>query len=242
MERTEKDGFRRITRPTAKNLFISGKPIYILESGLLINNPFRPQVEIRAEDIPFANDPQAKEVREQLFEVLYDSFCYYRKNNAHFYILLSDFSGEKEEQKPKERKNDVKEMSLAELEEEKEAIFGAIQNEKIWMFGSNTPEDEMMHSDNVDGLREKLKIVLDLLAEKNKEIDLKRIVRNLIDSLMEQTMTDADRSPKDRFEEIMEIAGTTKEELHDIGFSYEEMEDNVSDAEKERLFENQEER
>lgn len=62
------------------------------------------------------------------------------------------------------------------------------------------------------------------------------IAYNAIVSLIEQTMTDTDRSPKNKFEEVMSITGATKDELISFGFSKEELEDNVTIEDRDNEF------
>ena len=55
-------------------------------------------------------------------------------------------------------------MSVNELKSAAEDLYKAIQNEKIWMFGSaGNAEEECMHAENVDKLRSELKYVLELI-------------------------------------------------------------------------------
>lgn len=72
------------------------------------------------------------------------------------------------------------------------------------------------------------------IVEKTKRAQI--IAYGAIISLIEQTMTDTARSPKDKFKEIMSITGATKEELISIGFSKEELEDNVTIEDRDNEF------
>ena len=42
---------------------------------------------------------------------------------------------------------------------------GTIANEHLWGLGSETPEDEMMHSDNIETLREYIEVLETLKKE-----------------------------------------------------------------------------
>jgi hypothetical protein len=68
-----------------------------------------------------------------------------------------------------ERKADLEEMTSDALQNKIEEVRSSIQNEKMWMFGSDNIEDELMHSNNVDELREELRYILDLIDEKEKQ-------------------------------------------------------------------------
>lgn len=58
-------------------------------------------------------------------------------------------------------------MTLDELKQAADEVYGNIQNEKLWMFGSaGDAEAECMHAENVDRLRIELKYILDLIEEK----------------------------------------------------------------------------
>ena len=58
-------------------------------------------------------------------------------------------------------------MSLEELRAAKAEVYGEIQNEKIWMFGSaGDAESECMHAENVDNLRKELRYILGLIDER----------------------------------------------------------------------------
>ena len=60
-------------------------------------------------------------------------------------------------------------MSLKELLDASVEVYQAIQNEKIWMFGSRNDEDANMHAQNVDNLREELKYILTLVRMQEDE-------------------------------------------------------------------------
>ena len=58
-------------------------------------------------------------------------------------------------------------MTIEELYEAKQDVYGAIQNEKFWMFGSaGDKEAECMHAENVDQLREELQYIFDLIEKR----------------------------------------------------------------------------
>lgn len=57
-------------------------------------------------------------------------------------------------------------MSLTKLQLESLEVFRAIQNEKIWMFGSDNDEDACMHAANVDNLRAELRYIRELIKER----------------------------------------------------------------------------
>lgn len=66
-----------------------------------------------------------------------------------------------------ERINEINEMSIEQLKQESNSVYGSICNEKTWMFGSlGNPEAEQLHSDNVDELRVELRYIDDLVKEK----------------------------------------------------------------------------
>ena len=56
-------------------------------------------------------------------------------------------------------------MDIDELEFEANDICHAIRNEKIHMFGSKTPEEEVMHYKNIEALRTELKYVINKIKE-----------------------------------------------------------------------------
>ena len=56
-------------------------------------------------------------------------------------------------------------MTLEQLKEKENELLAAIQNEKIWMFGSTTIEDITMHSNNVDELRAELRETIKQIKE-----------------------------------------------------------------------------
>jgi hypothetical protein len=69
-----------------------------------------------------------------------------------------------------ERMKRLNEMSLDELRKESDEVYSAIQNEKIWMFGSAGDSDtEIMHSNNVDKLREESRYIFDLIEKRKGE-------------------------------------------------------------------------
>ena len=59
-------------------------------------------------------------------------------------------------------------MTLEELLAERNDIYGAIQNEKIWALGSNDEWEANMHMNNVEDLRAELRHVIMIIDWKRK--------------------------------------------------------------------------
>lgn len=70
-----------------------------------------------------------------------------------------------------ERIEEIKGMSLEELKAEAKELLGAASNEKIWMYGSDDAESQIMHYNNRKAILEEYRFVNDLVeqAENNKE-------------------------------------------------------------------------
>ena len=60
-------------------------------------------------------------------------------------------------------------MTLEELEEEKNDLLGAIRNEKLWMLGSEDKEDERIHAENMDALQEEVEYVINKIKNKKEK-------------------------------------------------------------------------
>ena len=56
-------------------------------------------------------------------------------------------------------------MTVEELRSEKRILFGAMQNEKIWMHGAKTMEEEIMHCNNLHSIIREINYVMKKIDE-----------------------------------------------------------------------------
>jgi len=97
MNKIKIDGFKRITKTTAKAFFTVHWPVYIIERGYRINNPWQPQVLMSDKDPRIeAGQLEHDEIRK-VFDVLYKEFCFYHKRGADFYLKQSDLEATPQE-------------------------------------------------------------------------------------------------------------------------------------------------
>lgn len=59
-------------------------------------------------------------------------------------------------------------MTLNQLLDERDALYGAIQNEKLWAFGAQDEQEANMYMDNVEDLRAELRHVIMLISQKRE--------------------------------------------------------------------------
>jgi hypothetical protein len=60
-------------------------------------------------------------------------------------------------------------MTLEELEEEKNDLLGAIRNEKLWMLGSKDKESKRIHMENMEALQEEAEYVINKIKNKKEK-------------------------------------------------------------------------
>lgn len=59
-------------------------------------------------------------------------------------------------------------MTIKELEEEKRNLYIEMSNENIWCIGSHTVGDFNMHAQNINGIRDEIEYVNNLIKEKQE--------------------------------------------------------------------------
>jgi len=96
MNKTEIDGFRRITKKTARRLFAQAyreqkelSPVYIIPRGYRINNQWQPQDQMKT---------HFKEEALIMFEPMVMAFEHYYKK-ADFYLKQSDLEATPQEER-----------------------------------------------------------------------------------------------------------------------------------------------